>query len=240
MEFEQLIPVGYEGWVGVALTLMCDTIWCKFALYWGTGTWNFSPSGTGKAASFAPKKTVTTSGGEENWFPHTPLKSFSVFENQYKVKRNFSSFFSHPSSWITSNIFESNKEPHQILLRQSKLSSSTCCCIYLMHKPQKRPRESSIKNESHLYPSSLESLTFGKILSRTKRAQEVLYPPYPRRITSAWTLKEYISAHSSCSRAYQPRHSKGRGDGEKKKTETTISTTPTITTTTISALFLLS
>ncbi len=195
---------------------MCDTIWCKFALYWGTGTCNFSPSGTGKAASFAPKQTVTTSGGEENWFPHTQLKSFSVFENQYKVKRNFSSFFSHLSSWITSNIFESNKEPHQILLRQPKVSSSTCCSIYLMHKPQKRPRELSIKNESHLYPSSLESLTFGKILSRRKRAQEVLYPLYPRRITSAWTLKEYISAHSFCSRANQARHSKGQVDGEKK------------------------
>ncbi len=138
MEFEQLILVGHEGWVGVALTLMCDTIWCKFALYWGTGTWNFSPSGTGKAASFAPKQTVTTSGGEDNWFPHPPLKSFSVLENQYKVKRNFSSFFSHTSSRITSNFFESNKEPHQILLRQSKVSSSTCCCIYLMHKPPKK------------------------------------------------------------------------------------------------------
>ncbi len=73
MELEQLILVGHEGWVGVAFTLMCDTIWCKFALYWDKGTWKCSPSGTGKAASFAPKKTVTTSGGEDNWFPHPPL-----------------------------------------------------------------------------------------------------------------------------------------------------------------------
>jgi hypothetical protein len=61
-----------------------------------------------------------------------------------------------------------------------------------MHKPQKRPRELFIKNEIHLHPSSLESLTSGKILSRIKRAQEVLYPRYPRRITSAWILKENI------------------------------------------------
>ncbi len=125
--------------------------------------------------------------------PHsTSIESFSMFENQYKVKRNFSSFFSHVSSWITSNFFRSNKEPHQILLRQSTLSSSTCCCIYRTHKPQKRPRELFIKNESHLHPSSLESLTSGKILSRIKRAQEVLYPRYPRRITSAWILNETI------------------------------------------------
>jgi hypothetical protein len=29
-------------------------------------------------------------------------------------------------------------------------------------------------------------------LSRIKRAQEVLYPRYPRRITSAWILNETI------------------------------------------------
>ncbi len=77
MDLEQLILVGHEGWVGVAFTLMCDTIWCKFALYWGKGTWKCSPSGAGKAASFAPKKTVTTSGGEDNWFPiphSTPIE----------------------------------------------------------------------------------------------------------------------------------------------------------------------
>ncbi len=121
--------------------------------------------------------------------PHsTPIEKLQRVRKSIQVERNFNSFFSHLSSWITSN----SSNPIKNHTRQSKISSSTCCCIYLMHKPQKIPRELFIKNESHLHPSSLESLTSGKILSRIKRAQEVLYPWYPHRITSAWILKENI------------------------------------------------
>ncbi len=115
--------------------------------------------------------------------PHS--KASACLKINTRSRETSAHFFPICPHELHQNFFESKKEPHQILLRQSKLSSSTCCCIYLMHKPQKRPRELSIENESHLYPSPLESLTFGKILSRTKRAQEVLYPLYPRRITSA-------------------------------------------------------
>jgi hypothetical protein len=179
MELEQLILGGHERWVGVAFTLMCDTIWCKFALYWGKGTWKCLPSGTGKAASFAPKKTVTTSGGEDNWFPHPPLnpnrKASACLKINTRSRETSAHFF--PISphelhkflqiqWITTpdppeaiKTFKLYLLPHLSYAQTPKKTSR------IIHQ-----------NENHLHPSSLESLTSGKILSRIKRAQEVLYP----------------------------------------------------------------